>query len=120
MIAAQQADSVEIRATNLTKYMVKKLTLTKEQEAKVYSINLTSIKKIENKKNDENIGKKDLEDYSNKVRIERDEELKKVLTAEQFDKWIKMREAQKKKLEKENKGKEPDEEIEVGKMQDGC
>ena len=74
-----------------TDRMTKDLSLTKEQQAKVLAI-FTKSQESMKKVFDENTGDREaMRPAMQKIRQESDEQLKKVLTKEQFEKWDKQR-----------------------------
>lgn len=100
----KQRPDAATRATKLTNRMEKQLLLTAEQKPKVYDINLKAAKKVDEAHAQFGSDKKALGLQRKSIEAERDLELKGVLTAPQFDKWIKLKNEKKKKI-KEKKGK---------------
>lgn len=88
MLSAQPA---RMSPQERTDKMTKDLSLTKEQQAKVLDI-LTKSQNSIKKLRDENTGDREaMRPAMQKLRQDSDEQLKKVLTKEQFEKWEKQR-----------------------------
>jgi len=101
----KQRPDAATRATKLTNRMEKQLLLTAEQKPKVYDINLKAAKKVDEAHAQFGSDKKALGMQRKTIEAQRDAELKTVLTAPQYDKWIKLK-AEKKKKIKEKKDKD--------------
>lgn len=95
-----QMDATQ-RATRLTEYMAKKLLLTEAQKKDVFNINLNKAKKIEALHAMKGADKKALGAQRKAIEQERDAELRRVLSVEQYEKWMKLK-AGKKKNKKGN------------------
>jgi len=95
------------RATRLTEFMTKKLLLTENQKRDVFNINLSKAKKIEALHAQKGKDKKALGAQRKAIEQERDAEFKRVLSVEQYDKWMKLKaEKKKNKKDKHEKGKD--------------
>nr|WP_319400986.1 hypothetical protein [uncultured Carboxylicivirga sp.] len=83
---AQNRMNSEQRAKQQTAQMTKDLNLTEEQQGKVAELNKNFGEKMRNL-HEENQGDRDkMRESMTKLRDERDNELKKILTADQFNK----------------------------------
>ena len=100
--AGHKKPDPEKRAKHLTEKMTTQLSLTKEQVPKVYQINFDAAKKMIALKSDTTIEKKAKHERMKAIRNTQKEELKKILTPEQFKKGQEIIEEKKEKM-KENK-----------------
>ncbi|MBL7882502.1 MAG: hypothetical protein JNL69_00420 [Bacteroidia bacterium] len=89
-VNAQTADA-ETRATNQTKLMTDNLSLTNEQKAKVFLINLEKNKQVDAAKA-KHANHKEFKVEREKINELRYKELEAVLTAEQNTKWAQLKE----------------------------
>ncbi len=99
-----QRPTVEERAKKQTERMKEKLGLTEDQAKTVYDINLKYAKEDEKKfSKKEQERQKRMEEFKIS-QAQKDAELKKVLNAEQYDKFQKQKGEMKKKKAKKGKG----------------
>ncbi len=115
-IRAQSADSIRVnprepksaeeRAQSLTKRMEKYLALSADQTSKVEAINLEKSQKIDHLRgkytNDRRQGFQEMKT----IRQGWDQELKAVLSADQFTKYQQMKEERKQKFHDQRKGRQ--------------
>jgi periplasmic protein CpxP/Spy len=96
----QNLDAVQ-RAAKLTERMAQQLQLTESQKKDILSINTDKAKRIDALRAAHGKEKKGLGTERKAIEQERDAEFKRVLSVEQYDKWIKLKAAKKEK--KKNK-----------------
>lgn len=100
---AQDLGTAKERAEKQTKLMKEKLELTKEQEGKVYQINLETAEKL-----DEVMKLANRMEKVNAFRVaqlEKNEALEEVLTKEQYQKYEDLQDEMKKKVKENRKGR---------------
>jgi len=83
----------EERAQKATEKMAKELNLSEEQKEKVLEINLQKAKEMQQLKEEMKV----LKEKRKKLRDEHAEQMKSVLSEEQYQKYLQMREEMKKK-----------------------
>ncbi len=112
-VANAQQKTPEQRAQYLTAEMTKLLALSKEQSAKVNTINLNSAEQIDAVRKNPNLGPEDKQDQINDIQQDRDQKFQEVLTAEQFKKyqelkpqWIQKNREQRKLIQQNAVGQE--------------
>lgn len=85
------------RAEKLTEKMTQELGLSAETKAKVSEINYEKARKVEQLRNEAIADKERKKEARQKLKQEHETQLKAVLTPEQFEKWLKLREEMKQK-----------------------
>jgi protein CpxP len=95
----QQPRDAKTQATRLTQKMTKQLALTNDIRAKVYDVNYSTAQKIIDLRAKYSGDKKAMAPERKKITQERDEQLKTLLSPEQFAKWEQL----KKSLMKKNR-----------------
>jgi Spy/CpxP family protein refolding chaperone len=95
----------EKRAQKQTQLMVDSLSLSAKQGEKVKEINLKYAEKMKELRNNAEVDRDAIWEKMNALRQEQDKELQTLVTAEQWDKWLKVRESERKKFNGPRNGK---------------
>jgi Spy/CpxP family protein refolding chaperone len=104
-INKSQRPDANARATKMTNQMAKKLFLTEDQKPKIQAINLDKAKKIDALRGITDKSKKELMAYRKTIEQERDNDLKNVLTLDQYEKWHQWKDEKKEELKKKMQNK---------------
>jgi Spy/CpxP family protein refolding chaperone len=104
---ALQQKSAEEKAYHITERMMVKLNLSKEQTEKIQALNLNRAKRIEDIKSQHGISKEDVRTQVKSLHDEYNNEVKAVLTPDQFQQYVSLRDEQREKVmeRREQRGK---------------